>query len=549
MEYQLFKASYTDEAGNRRQSDTWHMRFRDHLNRRQKLATSPRERDAHHAAGKVIELVRCRRTGEHVGDKLRKWLEAQSEKMVKRLVEMEIIDPLATASDMLLADLLQGRADADSRTIEPGYRQSLAASGNTDIHVGKTVDRIKKLLDACAFLFWRDMAAPGAATRVAVYLGELRDKGKINGSTLNHYVGAIKGFCNWLATEGKAPAIALATLQKVENVEADAQLRRELAVDEMRWLVRAAPGGRTVFGLTGSERALLYRFAFETGVRPGQMRSLIVADFDLNADPPTVKAQARFVKRRKTHVQILRPALASHLKGLFATRMPSAPAFKMPSEYNLARMLKHDLAAARSLWLAEPVIDDERLDRLKSDFLSDVSHTGERAVFYSIRHGHGTALADAGVPEKDIAASMHHTNRSTTARYLHSGRKALSSAIDALPDLSYPQAQVATGTDGAEVSVSGEAPLANPWPTGTTSMDSGGQTGLSGSVTQDAVLASDMGNSAKNAESGSVAQRSEQGTHNPLVLGSNPSAPNLRQIYSACSLVSPVRMRTTWAMG
>src|SRR4051812_9095075 len=45
---------------------------------------------------------------------------------------------------------------------------------------------------------------------------------------------------------------------------------------------------------------------------------------------------------------------------------------------------------------------------------------------------------------------MHHVSRTTTARYLHSGLKAVGSAIDAMPDLAYPQAQVATGTNGPE---------------------------------------------------------------------------------------------------
>jgi hypothetical protein len=77
-----------------------------------------------------------------------------------------------------------------------------------------------------------------------------------------------------------------------------------------------------------------------------------------------------------------------------------------------------------------------------------VNHAGERAVFYSMRHSHGTALAEAGVPEKDIAASMHHASRTTTARYMHSDRAAVSLAIGRLPDLSIPARQIATGTDG-----------------------------------------------------------------------------------------------------
>jgi hypothetical protein len=64
-----------------------------------------------------------------------------------------------------------------------------------------------------------------------------------------------------------------------------------------------------------------------------------------------------------------------------------------------------------------------------------------------IRHGHGTALTAAKVPEKDIAKPIHHSSRTTTARYLHSDQKAIANAIAALPDLSYPESDVANGTD------------------------------------------------------------------------------------------------------
>jgi hypothetical protein len=76
-----------------------------------------------------------------------------------------------------------------------------------------------------------------------------------------------------------------------------------------------------------------------------------------------------------------------------------------------------------------------------------VNSAHEKAVFYSVRHGHGTALGDAGVPEKDFAASMHHASRKTTERYLHSGRKSLASAIAAMPDLTYTLPALKTGTD------------------------------------------------------------------------------------------------------
>jgi hypothetical protein len=80
-----------------------------------------------------------------------------------------------------------------------------------------------------------------------------------------------------------------------------------------------------------------------------------------------------------------------------------------------------------------------------------VNHRGERAVFYSTRHGHGTALADVGVAEKGIASSMHHSSRAVTARYLHTDQRARQTAIEAMPDFSYSVPQAATGTDSRPV--------------------------------------------------------------------------------------------------
>jgi integrase len=216
------------------------------------------------------------------------------------------------------------------------------------------------------------------------------------------------------------------------------------------------------YGLAGADRALLYRFAFETGIRPGQIRAMKVSDFDLDANPPTVTTHAKFVKRRRQHTQQLRPALAAELARRFKSKMPTAAALKLPSKFHMARMLRADLALARQAWIDAAGKDDkEREKRQRSDFLADVNQKGERAVFYSTRHGHGTALADAGVPEKDIAASMHHASRATTARYLHADRQSLDAAIGVLPDLDYPQALVATGTNGADPEPGKALPLRN----------------------------------------------------------------------------------------
>ena len=126
MDYRLFQPTYTDrKTGRPRQSDTWNIAFRDHLNRRQTLAASVRERDAHALAGKVMELVRCRRNGEPFGEKLHRWLDStMPQRLRDRLVAMEIIDPLASSAETPLVAHLDGRKADDGTLAEPGYRQT-----------------------------------------------------------------------------------------------------------------------------------------------------------------------------------------------------------------------------------------------------------------------------------------------------------------------------------------------------------------------------------------------------------------------------------------
>jgi len=155
----------------------------------------------------------------------------------------------------------------------------------------------------------------------------------------------------------------MAVLAGVDNAEVDSESRRPLSVEEMSRLLETAAAAGLIEGLTGDERALLYRFAFETGLRPNQIRNLKVSDFDVDGDPPTVSTHAMYVKRRRHYVQILRPSLAADLRERFTAKVPAAAALKLPSKYHMAEMLRKDLAAARAAWVAEKGIRDEEREK------------------------------------------------------------------------------------------------------------------------------------------------------------------------------------------
>lgn len=449
--FSLFKPSYTDrKTGKARASATYHVRFRDHQGRRQTYASGTREKDASSDGERMMQLVRCRRTAEPMEPSLSRWVESRDPQERRRLLEMDLIDPMTVDADTPLIAHLRGMKDGDGKVIEPGFEQHLLSKGNTAGYVEQTAKRVETLIDACGFIYWKDLARAAAVTRIGVYLGEQRAGGKLSGATANYYMRDMQSFCRWLAKTRRAPTIALAGLERLNNTDVDSRVYRALTIEEMQYLLPVVAEAPSREGLTGDERAILYRYSFETGMRPGQTRQLLVSNFKFPKDGgATVTSAAGTVKRRKVHTQGIKPGLAAELKERFKSKLPSAPAFRMPSKYHQADMLRWDLAAAREQWLnAEGLSDEEREDRQRSDFLAAVNHAGEHSVFYSTRHGHGTALAEAGASDAEIGASMHHTNPKTTQRYIHSLKKRVANAVSMMTDLSYVQRQKATGTDG-----------------------------------------------------------------------------------------------------
>ncbi len=72
--------------------------------------------------------------------------------------------------------------------------------------------------------------------------------------------------------------------------------------DGKRWvvlLINASMDGPERYGMSGQERATLYKLAIETGLRAGELASLTRASFTLDADKPTVTVDAAYSKRRR----------------------------------------------------------------------------------------------------------------------------------------------------------------------------------------------------------------------------------------------------------
>ncbi len=199
----------------------------------------------------------------------------------------------------------------------------------------------------------------------------------------------------------------------------------------MRRLLAATCQGPERFGMSGPERALLYRVTLETALRRNELRSLKVSSFDFARN--TVTVRAGYSKRRCEDTLPLRPETAAELQTFLAGKVPGVKAFGGTCKHltdKTAKMIEADLGGAG---------------------ISYVGGAGRYRDFHALRHTCGSWLAAAGVHPKVIQEIMRHSDINLTmTRYGHTLRGQEAGAVAKLPSLSLsgPQNQKATGTDG-----------------------------------------------------------------------------------------------------
>ena len=310
------------------------------------------------------------------------------------------------------------------------FEQSLLAKGATVRHAEQTTSRVRRLMNACGFKTWTDISA----SKLQTVLAEWRHGDKnLSAQTFNFYLKHAKQFCRWMVQDRRASESPLQHLQGL-NVRTDRRHdRRALEPDEVRRLLEATRAAGERFGMSGYERAVLYRLAVETGLRRNELRSLTVASFDL--DKCTVTVEAAYSKHRRQDMLPLRPDTAAELKGFLAGKLPNVRVFSVGDK--TCKMIKADLEAA-----GIPYVDE----------------SGRYADFHSLRHTTGSWLAANGVHPSVAQAIMRHSDINLTmSRYTHLFRGQESEAVAKLPDLSLPSSQhqenVATGTDNMSVEV------------------------------------------------------------------------------------------------
>jgi len=368
---------------------------------------------------------------------------------------VEKIGLLSAARIAALRPLLEHVDGADDA---PGWKQYLTSKGSTMQHVRLFVFRLHRVLDGCGTVYWSDLSA----TKLMTWLNEQRADevdagGKIvrrglGANTFNGYVTALKGFGKWMIREGRASENPMEGLRKLNAKTDKRHERRPFLVEEILWLLATTRNGPVRGGMTGVERAMLYRLAVETGFRANELRSLTRGSLALDGEHPSVAVAAGYSKRRRDDVLPLRADTAEELVEFLGAKLPLAKVFNMPRAYDVAeKILRPDLAHGRQAWLDDAKTAEERERREGTSFLCYVDAAGRFADFHALRHTTGSWLAAAGVHPKTAQAVMRHSDINLTMNlYTHTLAGQESAAVAALPSLDVTPARQqakATGTD------------------------------------------------------------------------------------------------------
>ena len=147
----LCHTHYTGRNGEKRQSKTWSVEFRDHLDTVRRTPAFRDKRASEEFGRKLERLVSLRVAGEQPDSTLVRWLGTLPAKIWGRLAKIGLLDSRWVAASQPLSEHLDE------------YKQALLDKGNTPLHAHKTTQRITAILDEMGATFPSDVIASRVA--------------------------------------------------------------------------------------------------------------------------------------------------------------------------------------------------------------------------------------------------------------------------------------------------------------------------------------------------------------------------------------------------
>jgi integrase len=357
------------------------------------------------------------------------------------------------------------------------YLAYLETAGACPEHRKERDRQLRRLARECGFRRLADLDR----SRLENWLTGQTRKG-MGARTRNSYLASALAFCNWCCEpnvgrltrnpfDGTPKADERADPRRQRRAMTEAELLRLLPVARERPLLEALtvrkgprageryadvrPEVRARLELLGRERALIYKTLVLTGLRKGELASLIVGQLHLAEAVPFVSLDAADEKNREGNDVPLRDDLAADLQQWLEDKLhclqqdalrtgapiparlpPDTPVFDVPDK--LSKILNRDLKAAAIA---------KRDDR------------GRTLDVHALRHSFGTFLSKGGVAPRTAMAAMRHSKLELTMGvYTDPALLDVRGALDALPLLPLTAGPAGDQETGRATGTYGEAP-------------------------------------------------------------------------------------------
>jgi integrase len=176
-----------------------------------------------------------------------------------------------------------------------------------------------------------------------------------------------------------------------------------------------------------------------TDFRRGEIGSLTRESFDLEGEDAGVTVSAKAAKARRSRLAPLRAELVQELREHLKRIMPGVSVFPVPPHEHSAKMIRDDLAAARTMWLDASPTPKDREEREKTNFLLYQDHAGRFLDFHALRHTRGVWLFEHyKAHPREVQELMGVSSLGLVDRYTRSFRLTDKGIATRGPDLSAP---------------------------------------------------------------------------------------------------------------
>ncbi len=299
------------------------------------------------------------------------------------------------AAGIIAPKLLRDAAQTPIAEHLTAFLADLKANGRAGNTLSKYRNCIPKLCARCSWVRVCDVT-------VASFSEWSRQSG-LSPKTRNCLLGAMTVLLRWMERRQLILANPLKHVEKVPNRPAGS-FRRALSPAEAQRLLEVAP----------PHRAGVYLAALYTGLRRAELNGLKWEDFDLEANPPTLRVPSSISKNRKASVHCVRPELVASLKA-------AKPTDAKPSDWVFRGKVPRVPTFKQDLKRAKIAFEDAQ---------------GRRVDLHSLRTTFGTMLAVNGVSPRTSMELMRHSDLKLTMKvYTDTSHLPMQAAMDSLPSL------------------------------------------------------------------------------------------------------------------